>query len=54
MKLVKRCRCKQSGSCGFDPTTCLFCGGRIIKNLKLAREFDRDNEIDRNNEKTTP
>lgn len=47
MKILKRCRCEQSVCCGFDPTTCLKCGGRIIKAVKIAREFDRANGIKR-------
>ena len=45
--MIKRCRCDRRTVCGFDPTTCTNCGGRIIKALKIAREFDRANNIKR-------
>ena len=45
--MINRCRCDHRTVCGFDPTTCTSCGGRIIKALKWARQFDRDNGITR-------
>ena len=40
MKILKRCRCNKQDCCAFDPTTCLNCGGRIIRALKQARDCD--------------
>lgn len=37
--MIKRCRCNNRGTCGFDPTTCLNCGGRIVKSLRMIRNF---------------
>jgi len=28
-------------TCGYDPSTCLKCGGRIIYVVKMARDFDK-------------
>lgn len=47
MKILKRCRCEKSSVCGYDPTTCMICRGRIIKAVKAARQYDRDNGIKR-------
>ena len=47
--MIKRCRCDRPKICGFDPTTCMECRGRVIKALKCARQYDRDNGIVRDN-----
>jgi hypothetical protein len=51
MKIIKRCRCIRPSVCGYDPTTCMVCRGRVIKALHAAREFDRANGIVRAGER---